>query len=110
MILFNNLAIIFFTINEFVNYNSWIFLIGEIIVLVTIVSLASRTTDKILRGLQGTAATTIISRGIHDAYKSWKDNGSRGNSNDSGNKDTDKVKNQENKPKPVPTVTRINEK
>jgi hypothetical protein len=32
--------------------------------------MASRTSDKILRGLQGTAATTIIAKGIHDAYKS----------------------------------------
>jgi hypothetical protein len=34
--------------------------------------MASRTSEKLLRGLQGTAATTIIARGIHDAYKSWK--------------------------------------
>jgi hypothetical protein len=34
------------------------------------VSLTSRTSDKILRGLQGTAAATIIARGIHDAYNS----------------------------------------
>lgn len=29
--------------------------------------MASRTSDNFLRGLQGTAATTIITRGIHDA-------------------------------------------
>jgi hypothetical protein len=40
-----------------------------IILLSSIILMASRTTDKILRGLQGTAATTIIGRGIYDAYK-----------------------------------------
>jgi len=57
-----------------------------------------------------TATTTIIARGIHDAYKSWKDSGSSSNSNDSENKDADRVKNQENKSKPVSTVIKIDEK
>jgi len=81
--------------------------------------MASRTSDKLLRGLQGTAATTIIARGIHDAYKSWKQknknkkNGeSSSNNDDSRDKDKnkDKNKNQENKPRPVPTVLENNEK
>jgi len=95
-----------------VSSNLWILSISEIIVLGTIISLASRTSDKILRGLQGTAATTIIARGIHDAYNSWKDKGSSSNRDESENKDTnkDKIKNQENKPKPVSTIIRINEK
>jgi hypothetical protein len=33
-----------------------------------IIFLASRAGDKILKGLQGTAATTIIVRGAYDAY------------------------------------------
>lgn len=47
-----------------------------------------------MRGLQGTAATTTIARGIHDAYKTWTGNGSNSNDNGSENKDkgTDKVK------------------
>lgn len=71
--------------------------------------MASRTSDKILRGLQWTAATTIIARSIHDAYNSWK--GSCSSSNDDC-KDTgkDKVRIEENKPKPAPTVTENNEK
>jgi hypothetical protein len=111
MILLNNLTIIFLTINEIVSSDLWIFLISEIIILGTIVSLASRSTDKILRGLQGAAATTIIARGVHDAYKSWKGNGSNSDRDDSSNKNTDKdeSKNKENKPKPVPTVAKINE-
>lgn len=49
---------------------------------------------KILRGLQGTAATTIIARGFYDAYKHWKgSNNSAGdnNSNDDKTKINDKV-------------------
>jgi hypothetical protein len=106
MIFLNNLIIICSTINEIVNSDLWIFLLCEIFVLGTIVSLASRSTDKILRGLQGTAATTIIARGIHDAYKSWKGSGSSSNNDDS----KDKIRNEENKPKPVPTITENNAK
>jgi hypothetical protein len=56
------------TINEIVNSNLLIFSINEIIVLSAIISLAGRVSDKILKGLQGTAATTIIARGVYDAY------------------------------------------
>jgi hypothetical protein len=31
--------------------------------------MAGRSTDKILKGLQGTASATIIARGAIDAYK-----------------------------------------
>jgi len=55
--------------------------------------MANRTSDKLLRGLQGTAATTIIARGIHDAYNSWENGGSSSNSDDSKYKDTKKGKN-----------------
>jgi hypothetical protein len=111
MIFINYLIIIFLTINEIVNSNLWIISICEIIVLGIIVSLASRTIDKILRGLKGIAVTTIIVRVIHDAYKFWKDNGSNSNSNDSEYIYGDKVKfGIGKKPKRVPTVTNKNEK
>lgn len=92
--------------------NYELFFMMEIIVLGTIIYLAGRTSDKILRGLQGTAASTIIARGIYDAYNTWKSNGSSSSSDDSGNKhiEKDKVKNPENKTKSVSFVTRINEK
>jgi hypothetical protein len=35
-----------------------------------ILLMASRSTDKILKGLQGTASATVIARGAIDAYKS----------------------------------------
>jgi hypothetical protein len=38
-------------------------------ILSLIVLMAGRTSDKILKGLQGTAAVTIISRAVHEAYK-----------------------------------------
>ena len=109
MILFNYY---FLTIIDYFSSDMWIYLICEILILGTIVSLASRTSEKILRGLQRTASITIIARGIYDAYNSWKNYGSSSDSDNSGNKDKkkDKVKNQENEPKPVPTVNRINEK
>lgn len=95
---------------NFIESNLWFILSCEILILSSIVLMASRTSDKLLRGLQGTAATTIIARGIHDAYNLWKNGGSSSNNDDSKDKDTNKIKNQENKPRPVPTVTEINEK
>jgi uncharacterized membrane protein len=110
-----NISISLDLLKEFYNFiesNLWFILSCEIFILSSIVLMASRTSDKFLRGLQGTAATTIIARGIHDAYNSWKNGGSSSNNDDSKDKDTnkDKIKNQENKPRPVPTVTEINEK
>jgi hypothetical protein len=97
---------------NFIESNLWFILSFEIIILSSIILMANRTSDKLLRGLQGAAATTIIARGIHDAYNSWKNGGSSSNSDDSRDKDTnkDKIKNQENKPRPVPTVIENNEK
>lgn len=91
MIFLNYLTSTLLTIIDFVNSDLWIFLLLEIFILGTIISLASRSTDKILRGLQGTAATTIIARGVYDAYNSWKGNGSSSN-DDSKDKGKDKKK------------------
>jgi len=97
---------------DFIESNLWVILSYEILILSLIILMASRTSDKLLRGLQGTAATTIIARGIHDAYNPWKNGDSSSNNDGSKDKDTnkDKIKNQENKPRPVPTVTETNEK
>jgi len=78
---------------NFIESNSLFILSYEIIILSSIVLMANRTSDKLLRGLQGTAATTIIARGIHDAYNSWENGGSSSNSDDSKYKDTKKGKN-----------------
>lgn len=106
MIWFNYEKFILLIIIEFIDLDLWILFTCEIIVLGAIISLTSRGTDKILRGLQGTAATTIIARGIHDAYKSWKGSDSTSEKDDS----KDKTKKEENKPKPVVNVTENNEK
>jgi len=55
---------------NFIESNLLFILSFEIIILSSIILMANRTSDKLLRGLQGTAATTIIARGIHDAYNS----------------------------------------
>jgi hypothetical protein len=68
MILLNYFISILLTIIEFINIDFLIFLAYEIIILGAILSLAGRAGDKILKGLQGTAATTIIARGVYDAY------------------------------------------
>jgi hypothetical protein len=68
MILLNYFISILLTIIEFVNSDFLIYLAYGIFILSAILSLASRAGDKILKGLQGTAATTIIARGVYDAY------------------------------------------
>ena len=71
----------------------WIIFCWDIIILGLIIWLASRTTDKILKGLQGVAATTIIGKAIRDEIKSSQ------NSDDNNSKrDDDKSKiKEENK-------------
>jgi len=64
----NYFMFIFLTIIEFINSDLLISLVYEIIALGAIVSLTNRVSDKIIKGLQGTAATTIIARGVHDLY------------------------------------------
>lgn len=100
------------TIIELVNSNLWILFACEIIALGAILSLASRTSDKILKGLQGTAATTIIARGVYDAYNKWKDNKSSSNGSNPENNNSDKEKtsksSQENKK--IPFLIKHNEK
>lgn len=109
MILFNYLTIIFLTINEIVSSDLLIFLICEIIILGAIISLASKAGDKVLKGLQGTAATTIIARGVYDAYNKWKNEKSNSNGNNSGNNNANTTKtNQETKK--ISLFTKHNEK
>ena len=71
-----------------------------------ILLMASRSTDKILKGLQGTASATVIARGAIDAYKSWEnsnpedeDENKKDDNKDGNKKDTnkDELKNDENK-------------
>lgn len=57
--------------------------------------MTSRVSDKNLKGLQGTAATTIIARGVYDAYYKWKDE----TSNSSGSYPENNKTNQEIKKK-----------
>lgn len=92
MILLNYFISILFTIIEFINIDFLIFLAYEIIILGVILSLAGRAGDKILKGLQGTAATTIIARGVYDAYNKWKDDKSSSNGSNPENSNTDKNK------------------
>jgi len=103
MFLLNYFISILLTIIEFVNSDLWILFAYEIIALGAILSLASRTSDKILKGLQGTAATTIIARGVYDAYNKWKENKSSSNGSNPENNNSDKEKtsksSQENKKK-----------
>jgi hypothetical protein len=91
MIFLNNLTIILLTINEIVSSNLWIFSIYEIIILGAIISLASKAGNKILKGLQGTAATTIIVRGAYDAYNEWKKSNSNDNNSGNNSTNTDKT-------------------
>ena len=66
--------------------NIEIYLIFEIAILGVIVLMANRLGDKVLKGLQGTAATTIIVRGLSDAIKSLGE----GNSNEKDNSGSNK--------------------
>jgi hypothetical protein len=83
---------------ELIYSNLWFILSCEIVILGPIILMANRASGKILKGLQGAAATTIIARSAFDAYKALKgDNSSSGNNNsennDTGNdKNTDKNK------------------
>lgn len=91
MILLNSFISIFLTNIEFVNPDFWILLAYEILILGVILSLANRASDKILKGLQGTAATTIIARGVYDAYNKWKDDKSSSNGSNPENNNKDKT-------------------
>jgi hypothetical protein len=53
--------------------------------LISIILRSNRLGDKVLKGLQGTATTTIIGRGAYDAYKSLTDGDN--SSEDSSKKD-----------------------
>lgn len=87
---------------EIINSNLWVNLYCEMITISLIILMAGRTTDKILKGLQGTASATVIAKGAIDAYKAWESNNNddEDNSKENNNKtDTKKeeVKNEENK-------------
>lgn len=73
---------------DFIVLNQWIILTYQTVILTLILRMAGRSTDKILKGLQGTASATVIARGAIDAYKAW----------DSSNPD-DEDKSEENKDK-----------
>lgn len=92
MILLNYFISIFLTILEFFNSEILIFLAYEIVLLGVILSLATRVSDNILKGLQGTAATTIIARGVYDAYNKWTNEKSSSNGGNPENNNTDKDK------------------
>jgi hypothetical protein len=111
--MFTNYSIsIFLTNSEFVSSDLWIFLIYEIIMLGAIIFLASRAGDKILKGLQGTAATTIIVRGAYDAYNKWKNekSNSNGNNSENNNTNTDKTPNTKQETKKLSLFMKHNEK
>ena len=72
--------------SDLIDFNLWIILSYEIILISSIILLASRTSDKVLKGLQGTAAVSIIGRAVYDAYKKWKGGSSRSSGNNSDNK------------------------
>ena len=106
MTFYNYLIYIFLTIIEFTNSDLLFSLIYEIIALGAIISLANRASDKILKGLQGTASATVIGRGVYDAYKTMTEEGGGSEDKDDSEKTKDKtedkkddVKNDENKEK-----------
>lgn len=55
--------------------------------------MSRRASDKIFKGLQITAATTIITRGAIDVFNAWKDDKSSNSNNNSGNNNTGNDKN-----------------
>jgi uncharacterized membrane protein len=82
--------------------NIEIYLIFEIVILGVTVLMANRLGDKVLKGLQGTAATTIIVRGISDAIKSFGESNEKDNSgsNNSDSKDNSGSKNSDSNNNP----------
>jgi hypothetical protein len=61
--------------------------IFDALIVGAIIMMANRLSDKVLKGLQRTAATTIIARGAYDAYNSLTDKKAGGSSDP---KDSDK--------------------
>jgi hypothetical protein len=64
--------------------------------------MAGRSTDKILKGLQGTASATVIAKGAIDAYKAWESNNPDDEDKSEENKDKkddkkDEVQNNDSK-------------
>jgi len=99
MILTFDLIILSYLLKKFyelIYSNICIILILNIVVLGSIILRANRASGKILKGLQGAAATTIIARGVFDAYRALNgdkssSSNSENNNNKTGNgKNTDK--------------------
>nr|YP_009487324.1 hypothetical protein [Russula virescens]AWB36226.1 hypothetical protein [Russula virescens] len=86
---------------EIINSNPWVNLYCEIIIISLVILIAGRSTDKILKGLQGTASATVIARGAIDAYKAWESNNDdEDNSKENNNKNDikkEEAKNEDNK-------------
>jgi len=72
--------------------------IFEIVTLGVIILMSNRIGDKVLKGLQGTAATTIFARGLYDTYKTLNEDNSKNSTdnNNSGNNNTENNNNQSN--------------
>jgi hypothetical protein len=83
---------------ELIYSNLWFILSCEIVILGPIILMANRASGKILKGLQGVAATSIIVRSAFDAYKAIKgDNSSTGNDNSENNNTGNDKNNDKNK-------------
>jgi len=83
---------------DFIESNSWVNFGCEIIISSIIVLMAGRSTDKILKGLQGTASATVIAKGAIDAYKAWESSNNDDEDNIKENKDKkDEVKSEDKK-------------
>ena len=98
---------------DIISSNLLIILIFQTMLLSSIILMASRRSDKILKGLQGTAATTIIVKGAFYAYPAWKAKGESSNNNNNNNPGNSKTNNKDtsnnNKSKIIPFV-KSNEK
>lgn len=72
---------------DFIESNLWFILSFETIIFSLIILIAGKSTDKRLKGLQGTASATVIARGAIDAYKAWDNNNPDEEDNSSEDKD-----------------------
>lgn len=103
---FSVIVDIFLQLFNFIkSINLWTSLNYGIIILSLIGLMASRSTDKNLKGLQGTASATVITRGAIDAYEAWKSS----NSNDEDDSENKKEDKKEDKKEEVKTENKTNE-
>ena len=80
---------------EFIETNLWSIFSFVVFITSLIILMAGRSTDKILKGLQGTASATVIARGAIDAYKTWEN--STPDENDEESEDKKDNKKETNK-------------